>query len=57
MDKERVDTLLKGLLDSDELVSLWWNSQNRFFGYETPAFIWEREPKRVINYILEQFVY
>jgi hypothetical protein len=57
MDKERVETLLLGLLGSEKLVSLWWDSPNRSFDYETPAFMWESDPKKVVSYILEQFIY
>jgi hypothetical protein len=57
MDKERVETLLLGLLGSEKLVSLWWNAPNSSFDYETPAFTWESDPKKVLSHILEQFIY
>lgn len=57
MVKERLDGLLLGILGSEDLVDIWWNTQNKAFDYETPKTTWLVDPRKVTNYILDQFIY
>lgn len=40
------------LLGSEELVELWWKTQNREFGYKTPKETYIINPSKVITYIM-----
>ena len=48
--------ILKALLGSDELISRWWNSDNKAFDMEIPADLWHTSKGRikVYNYLLDQ---
>jgi len=48
--------ILKALLGTDELISRWWNSNNKAFDYDIPADLWHTSKGRnkVYNYLLDQ---
>jgi hypothetical protein len=51
----RLNRMLMSLLGSDELVQRWWTSPNRAFDYQTPKQVFDTNPNRVVQYILDQF--
>lgn len=48
----QLNLILLTVLGSTDLVEKWWNSSNKEFGLNTPREIFDKEPKRVIEYIL-----
>lgn len=44
--------MLLSLLGSQELVDSWWQSPNKYFGYDTPQQAWNTEPEKVTDYIM-----
>ena len=56
-NRERLDTLLAAILGSHHLVDKWWEGANNAFDLKTPAETYKEDPRRVINYILQQFSY
>lgn len=55
--KQRLDTLLVALVGSQHLVARWWEGPNTAFDLRTPTETYKEDPKKVINYILQQFSY
>lgn len=47
--------MLMSLLGSDQLVQRWWASPNRAFDYQTHKQVFDTDPNRVVQYILDQF--
>ena len=50
--KSRCDALLLGLLGSEELIERWWAGDNIYFGLQSPASVFEKNPRAVYNYII-----
>ena len=52
---EALNKILLAMIGDPHLVTEWWNSQNRAFHYATPKEIYEENPERVINYVMEHY--
>lgn len=42
---------LHSLLGSEDLVSDWWVLPNRAFAGQSPDEVWQRDPKRIYQYL------
>lgn len=49
--QNRCDALLIALVGKEDLVSKWWNSQNKAFD-KTPREQFDKDPKSVYNYLM-----
>lgn len=52
---EELNKILLAMIGDSHLVKEWWNSQNLAFHYATPREIYEEDPERVINYVMEHY--
>jgi hypothetical protein len=52
MNPGHLNLILLSLLGSQSLVDRWWVSPNKAFEMATPKDTHEKEPKKVIDYIL-----
>jgi hypothetical protein len=50
--RNRCNVLLTALIGK-EYVAQWWDSPNKRFDGETPNKVFETEPNRVYNYLME----
>lgn len=50
--KTQCDALLLGLLGSEELIERWWAGDNIYFGLQSPASVFEKNPRAVYDYIV-----
>lgn len=50
-----VRQMLLRLLGTEDLVDIWWKSDNSAFDFGTPEEMWEKDPIRVMGYIEGQF--
>jgi hypothetical protein len=50
--RNRCNTLLTAVVGKD-YVDAWWDSPNKRFDGETPRKIFDIEPNRVYNYLME----
>ena len=51
VDQEDLHDDLLALLGSENLVTEWWKSPNRYFSMLTPEEAWEMDSQFVINYV------
>jgi hypothetical protein len=53
--KECISEALRPLLGSQELIDMWWKSQNRAFEFKTPEEVFKINPQRVAEYVRGQY--
>ncbi len=49
--KKTLHPNLFGLLGSEDLIELWWKSQNKAFSYRTPEEMLDIDSNVVVNYV------
>jgi hypothetical protein len=52
MTKVELNDTLFQLLGSEELVSRWWHTPNKFWDGDTPYQVWTKDPVQVERYIM-----
>lgn len=52
LSKERINVYLYKMLGSDELVTQWWHTPNKYWDGRTPAAVFVDDPQAVARYIL-----
>jgi len=52
---EALNKILVAMLGDPRLLDMWWNGQNKAFDYATPKEIYEENPDKVINYVMEHY--
>jgi hypothetical protein len=52
MNKHDLNALLYRLLGSEELVSRWWHTPNKFWEGDTPYQVWTQDPLAVERYVM-----
>ncbi len=52
MKKHELNDILYRLLGSEDLVSRWWHSPNKFWDNQTPYHVWTQDPVQVERYIM-----
>ena len=51
--KEKCNLILSSLLgEDDDLKDRWWRSKNRFFNMESPQEVFDKDPDKVLNYLM-----
>ena len=51
--KEKCNLILSSLLgEDDDLKDRWWRSKNRFFNMESPQEVFDKDPDKVLNYLI-----
>jgi hypothetical protein len=52
MKKHELNDVLYRMLGSEDLVSRWWHSPNKFWDGSTPYDVWRGDPQVVERYIM-----
>lgn len=50
--RKRCDAMLMALLGKDQLVDMWWASDNIYFGLAKPSAVFDDNPQAVYNYLV-----
>jgi len=51
MLEEKCNIILEALLGNNELISIWWSTQNRAFEFQTPRDVFQTDPDKVVKYL------
>jgi hypothetical protein len=52
MKKHELNDVLYRMLGSEDLVSQWWHTPNKFWEGDTPYQVWTQDPLAVERYIM-----
>lgn len=55
MKKSKIDRLLLPLLGSQELIDMWWKTENKAFNNKTPEEILVKDSSLIVTYIFSQY--
>jgi len=53
--KEQLAPFLMAMLGSQELVNMWWHSQNSALRFKSPSETWGLNSAKVISYVLDMY--
>lgn len=53
IERERLDGILFAIIGDTTLVEQWWSRPNVVFDQQTPLVMFEQDPERVRNWILQ----
>lgn len=53
IERERLDGILFAIMGDDLLVEQWWNRSNVVFDQQTPLVMFDQDPERVRDWVLQ----